>query len=397
MLKRITKFFLINGLLIASAIALFDAIAYFAAPESVLTTLREYRVEPPPEIPGAGAFLRDYWVAHEERGFDIGRNRQAIHRVDGINFDVWSNSLGCFDYDRTDVDANYVYLAGDSFTWGFAPFETKFGTLIDESSDLAVLKCGVAHTGQRHQFEKMTEIVGQIGHPPSAVFVFFYYNDIANDYAHPHSTVISGWQVDSVRLDNENRLLQIDRSLLESQSAARLRAMEAEVANRTGRSARIKSVIKRYSISASILSNLLPQRGTSADDNDGPARESNTTDRSLYDLPMDQDGTVTYSGNPFTSPNQEAVNRFATWARENDVALIFVLIPPADHYDSTRWHAEVRNFLEDREIRYLDLAEAFEASDADVHDIYWRTDGHFSPSGNRIVAEIISREFDDIL
>ena len=61
---------------------------------------------------------------------------------------------------------------------------------------MAVLNCGVAHTGQFHQLSKMKEIVGS--KPPKYIVVGFFENDLANDYFFPHSRIVEGFMVDDV-------------------------------------------------------------------------------------------------------------------------------------------------------------------------------------------------------
>jgi hypothetical protein len=84
-----------------------------------------------------------------------------------------------------------------AFTWGFAPYETKFATEFERPAGIKTAKCGVPDTGTRHEFEKFKLTIQRIGFLPSLVFVAFFENDLQNDYAYPHSTVIDGWLVDS--------------------------------------------------------------------------------------------------------------------------------------------------------------------------------------------------------
>ena len=191
-----TLFIKILTFVVAPVLA-FDIISFWLLPAGYLLQFREYRRDSGPEVGGFADYPRYYFVRHPQRGFDIGTNRRTDHWVDGVTYPIWSNAIGCFDKEHTRYDP-YVYFAGDSMTWGYTPFEQKFGTLIENMTGVRILKCGVTHTGQRHQYQKFIEIVEQIGRLPRALFVFYYWNDIANDYAHPHSTVIDGWQVNNV-------------------------------------------------------------------------------------------------------------------------------------------------------------------------------------------------------
>jgi len=195
---------------VAAALA-FDTLSYRLMPDRYVSQFPDYRRRERNRIWIGNP--RDYFVKHPRRGFDIGTNVRTHHRVDGVPYLIWGNSIGCFDREYNQ-DNPYIYFAGDSFTWGYAPFEQKFGTLIENTTGVRILKCGVTHTGQRHQYEKFRDIVSEIGRLPKALFVFYYWNDYVNDYAHPHSTVYDGWLLDKVAVDGNSRLVHFtDREL----------------------------------------------------------------------------------------------------------------------------------------------------------------------------------------
>ena len=82
---------------------------------------------------GNAFYPQNYFVADSRMGFDIGIGRRASHYVPEFgSYPVWSNEIGCFDDEIAD-DTNItrsIYLTGDSFTWGYAFYEAKFGTLL---------------------------------------------------------------------------------------------------------------------------------------------------------------------------------------------------------------------------------------------------------------------------
>jgi hypothetical protein len=201
------KTIFLNIILSIFVVAVFDLASYWLIPENYVTTFKSYRKDSNPTKLRTEGWPINYHIAHKERGFDIGKTKSARHVVGGLVYPVWSNSVGCFDKEHPDL-SNYVYFAGDSFTWGYAPFEDKFGTLMEQSSGISILKCGVTHTGQRHQFSKFVSIVKQISILPKAIFVFHFENDVANDYAHPTSTVIDGRLIDTVSINQENKLFR---------------------------------------------------------------------------------------------------------------------------------------------------------------------------------------------
>ena len=152
-----TRAVLLSAAFCLLAVVLFDIVAYQVLPPEIAAGFHPYRCPacvPPPAVPGGGTALRDYYVADPERGFDIAPNRPTtLHYVDGTLYPVWSNSLGCFDVEPGPAD-RYVYLAGDSFAWGFTPFGDKLGTVLERRLGVPVLKCGVSGAGELHELAR---------------------------------------------------------------------------------------------------------------------------------------------------------------------------------------------------------------------------------------------------
>lgn len=151
---------------------------------------------------------KGYFSVHKERGFDIEKNSPP--RIKSVPKEapylVYGNNIGCFDETPTSQNRYYVYLAGDSFTWGYTRIEKKFGTLLENKLQKPVAACGVGHTGQMHQFSKFKDITQQLGYFPQYVIVNVYLNDIKNDFLYPQTTVIDGFQVDYARTNWEGNL-----------------------------------------------------------------------------------------------------------------------------------------------------------------------------------------------
>jgi hypothetical protein len=195
---RTFKIVAINAALAVLFLVLFDFGALFFLPERIDALFWPYRCfacEAPPFL-GARAFPPGYFVAVPDRGFDIAPNfKRDKHWVGGKTYEVWSNEIGCFDSGGI-PNSDYIYLAGDSFSWGFAPYDSKFGTLIEKNLGIPVAKCGVPHTGQAHQLSKARENIAKINKSPKLIVVQYFPNDVCNDFAFPHSTIIDGWLVD---------------------------------------------------------------------------------------------------------------------------------------------------------------------------------------------------------
>jgi len=60
---------------------------------------------------------------------------------------------------------------------------------------------------------------------------------------------------------------------------------------------------------------------------------------------------------------------------------------------NTKHYREVRDFLDDKGIRFVDITFRFRARALTASELYWKKDFHLSPAGNRAVAEILIEEF----
>ncbi len=402
-MRSSSKIILINMIITLILVIVFDIFTYFFLPGHYVNEFEEYRyVSRPPGVGGGGSYPNGYFVKRSDRGFDIRANRSAHHWVDGITYPIWSNSLGCFDGEHN-KSGPYVYLAGDSFAWGFVPNEQHFGTIIEKRTGQTIFKCGVIHTGQRHQYAKLVEIIDQISEIPQAVFIFYYSNDIANDYAYPHSTVIRGWHVDNVFIDENDKLIRLSSAELKDRLEKRLHEIEI-IKSQRGFMRKAKRAAKFYSLSINIgdyirdylldaMSQTYPSDATESTQEQSPSLRSL---RSLYQIPQEKNGRFWYAHNPFAQQNKEAILNFKRLVVEYNTNLAVVLIPPKSQAGNTRWYEELREFLNANEIRHIDLTEAFADRKIEATDIYWRNDGHFSPSGGDLVATIVIEAFPDI-
>lgn len=123
----------INAAIVISLLLLFDLASFFLLPDGISRLTWPYRCREcaaPLFSNDARGYPRGYFVADARKGSDIAPGFQPEREwVEGTLYDVWSNRLGCFD--TSDLPGgDYIYLAGDSFAWGFTPFEAKFGRLL---------------------------------------------------------------------------------------------------------------------------------------------------------------------------------------------------------------------------------------------------------------------------
>jgi len=387
---EIPKVILVNVVIILTIIVAFDAASYHFLPDEYAARFPAYRhFQPNPrDIAGHARYPKEYFVQNADRGFDIGPNSRGNHWVDGLTYPIWSNSLGCFDREH-DETTPYVYLAGDSFTWGYTPYGQKFGTLMEEQTTTNIFKCGVGHTGQYHQYSKLVEIIGTIDRVPQSIIIFYCHNDVVNDYLYPHSTVLNGWLLDRVYLDGDDELVWLSEFELARRLSKRLEKIETQKAPSLLMT--WKDAAKHYSMAANIADYVKDSMLETIDGGDTAALKA------FYTLPVENGGVFSYSDNLMARKNKEAIHNFKTFAAKHGIQLAMVLIPPKVEADNTHWYEELRAFLDTNEIRYIDLAEAFAARKIDTSKIYWYNDSHFNPAGNELVATIVIESFPDIL
>jgi hypothetical protein len=412
--RDMRKMVLANVAITSLLIILFDVAVFLLLPERYLVPFPEYRRTSRLIYPLTDDWLRWYYVAHPTRGFDIGINRKAQSLVDGTLFPVWSNSIGCFDREHSS-DSAYVYFAGDSFTWGHGAYHDNFGTLIEVATGTPIYKCGVEHTGQRHELAKLTEIVTRSARIPKAVFVFYFENDVANDYAYPHSTVIDGWMVDAVVTNSRHEL--IHRSSEELSALIERRSRDAALQRKTDsirhgdRVYGLRREIARYSITANILrvtvskltsylrgaASTIREMDASATTAREQARSAPPPQLSLYTIPEVANGAYWYLENPYAQPNKEALLGFKAWSEGHHAALVVVLIPRHRATFDPDFYAELHSFLKLNGIRFVDLASVFATHNLRPGDMYWRNDPHFNRVGNAMVARALLDSFPQYL
>jgi hypothetical protein len=304
------------------------------------------------------------------------------HKFADASISIFSNDLGCFDeHSLAQIRSSktYDYFGGDSFTWGYANYQSKYATVYERESGRFTVKCGVTHTGQRHQFEKFRRISSKIGKFPRRVIVGYVPNDPANDYAHPHTTVMQGYQVDTVELISEGVLSKRNTAEMQKLFNDWSEGKMASVKSTSGPLAGIKAFLKKYSLTANLL-NFVKQNSFL----------KNVYPGSFYGLNSLIYFDERFEQNLFTESNREAIKEWANHSKKNKYELIFVLIPVRENYKDVKYYSGVRKFLEKLNLSYVDLTEAFNQSGKSKSSIYWELDGHFNNEGNEFVGKYLA-------
>lgn len=365
-----------------STIVLFDVGCFFVLPAhfSGLIFLG-YRVGLLPDGGLGRGYPHYYYEAHPERGFDIGtfkspRDHYVFNYPKNYSYPIWSNSLGCFDNEHTDL-RHYVYLAGDSTTWGYTRFDKKFGTLLEQRLHLPVVKCGVSHTGQLHQLSKMKEVISKIGQPPAVILIVWSPNDIINDAFHPHSTVIDGWQVDTTYVTPTDGVVRDAPEVL----AERVRGKMSEHSSPWRKP---KWFLIKYSAVYNIFIRALYGTSLGRWFTDAVCDPPGAMD--IYSLQRNatKPPILKYLNDELARKNQDALLQVQKYADTIHSKLVVALLSVQPNHN-----AEVHDFLRDHSIEYIDVGDA--GYNFNDKHLSWRIDPHANEEGNEVIANALYR------
>lgn len=308
--------------------------------------------------------------------------------------EIFANDLGCFDRnsleDFSASKKDYVYFAGDSFTWDFARYEDKFATVWENNTGILAAKCGVGHTGTIHQFGKFKKIIETIGRLPTVVFVGFFPNDVINDFTFPHSMVIDGFLADTVYKTGKEQVIRIPDEERIREVSRQIKALDEP---KTEDSQAVKSFwmhtkvfLLRHSlltnISNALFKKMLPEKHS-------PSTENLRT--SIYRLFDDSEVLNEFSLSPFAEATKKAIKAWGEDAKSQGYHLVFLLIPPRSDFNNADFFKQVKEFLRDQKIDFIDFAPIFKERGWSREDLYWKIDQHLNDEGNRRMGLELSR------
>jgi hypothetical protein len=414
---QIVKNLFVSAAAIVLTLALLDAVLFFALPASISAHFPAYR-EDAYLIDHIGrGYPRDYFTGHADRGFDIQPTdlprTDQIHHMDEYSYPIWSNKLGCFDQPiKPEKMERFWYMAGDSIAWGHANFEDLMGSVVETAEGVEVLQCGVTHTGQRHQFLKFLEVSKTLGKWPERVLVFYSPTDSANDYLHPHSTVIDGGLADVRMLDRNNEIVTLDQGWFDKVRAEREAAKPSATTGQPTTFS-LSRFLMQYSMSAQILNAGLHKIADVSPwyaEHVGVLGEEPGLDwyekyfmykgKKLYDLHtltyrQTETGHLQYADFKYADDNKKIIREWRDHARANDYQLEFVLPHPGpsrlyDEESVTNFYKEFIAYLASLDLEYYNLIEELEEREIDTDDLYWEEDIHMSGRGNRVVGKILA-------
>ena len=316
---------------------------------------------------------------------------------------VWGNKLGCFDHDVSSDGRYEVYLAGDSFTWGYAPIDRKFGQLLEEELAVDIASCGVSHTGQRHQFMKFKEIVKSLGYYPDLVIVNMYYNDIDNDFSHPHSTVIDGYLLDVVQPKvigkDDHCVDRLDHVELRER-LSRYRALE--LASQNGRiSLPWQYVLLRpqvwsasYVLFREFLERIDKRIATRRSNQVKCSEFKPWSNYGVYDVMDELYRIEPYPNYPINSSiaerNRDAIRDWILDSKAYGYTLVFAMIDIGKPSD---FSSKLKEYVEFEGGKFWSFSSYIgSSSSVEWHELRWNYDDHFNAKGNDLYAEFLAHE-----
>jgi hypothetical protein len=325
-------------------------------------------------------FAHEYYIYDADLGYDIKENVPEILFIGaGFKQKKWSNELGCFDY-LYRGEKDYVLLTGDSFAWGYAPFEETCGRLIEKYLGYRVLKCGVPGYGTMQERIKAGKIMEKVGVPPKLIIVGYYVgNDSFNDFCEYSRKN----HQEGLRLDWYKKMSDLNKGSPDRRNPIFLK-------------------VKNYLSMNSVLYIFISQNRyvRAIGEKFGLCKEI-TPEYMFYSIKKF----------PFLSQaweiNADNLRGMKELAAKAGARLLVVLIPAKMQvYDFLKLHGDydwtypnnrLRGFFARERIEYLDLlpllrkyANEKPGIFGPSADLYWEHDGHWNKNGNALAAILIS-------
>ncbi len=331
-------------------------------------------------------YPRFHFKSDTELGFDINENFKTSTSRNPISYgsyDVWGNSYGCYDREWKKEDLNHenvIYLAGDSVTWGYVKHEKKFGTILEKKFEYPVLKCGVTHTGQRHQFLKFKRLFEKYEIQPKIVLVTIVANDIKNDYFFPHSTVIDGYHVENIEICNKKNSYTWKRLPKEK--------LLKEYYDLKNRKFSLRNFLREYSFSATIIAKLTEKirhsKIITTNSNEKCYRKLVKYNQLNY---KEED----YANSKISSNNRKAILDWSKHAQKNNYKLILSFFPHDDNFRIGISNNMIKFYKKHQSIKVLDFPK-YVKDNKIVRSNLYHPEGHFNEFGELVYSQFLEKK-----
>ncbi|MEK7607390.1 MAG: hypothetical protein AAB484_00490 [Patescibacteria group bacterium] len=312
-------------------------------------------------------YPRFYFVKDSELGHDISPNfATTTHFFEDFSYPIWSNDLGCFDTDYVG-ETPYIYMAGDSLTWGFSPFDDMWGKRLETLLGMRTVKCGVTGGyGTKQELIKTKRSLSRLPSPNLIIVGYFEGNDVIEDANFPSNTVYNGYLVRNLAKDGvsqalaEEKYARFDKyctiEILLHPIIQRTRCL---LSNHSVLYNLVKKDIRKALISLFPQSTLI-NSGLIAREIVLPDARSETEYKKHLDNVLD----------------------FKKLAVEENSKLLFVLMSGENE--------KLKLFLDREEISYVDFHPIFEEY-SKIKSLRWKINGHHNIDGNHLLGFVVSK------
>jgi len=358
----------------------------------------------------------NYFVADEEIGYDIVRNFEgATHGLQEHPYKVFSNSYGCFDYER-EVPDNYGIIVGDSFTWGYTPLEKKWTTYLEKKSNIFMLKCGITGHGTMQEMRKAKRTIKEVGKNPKYITVLYTSNDFNDNFMFPSRTVIGEGKLvnknKGANLITGKRFFYTDEELKEKHKKYMGNNLDSYlrkfryglVTYRVFRNVqpKIKTKLKEFKKRISGNDNINKKKNIVKNNESEVAKQSATKaiKKKVNQMPdytkgyynvyltgyFDQTDRAWY--NKAVEDHKNNIREFALYAKSVNAKFLFVdLSGTLSHkrFDDLR-----QFFSNTKDVYYYNLGQDYKNQST------WKYDGHWDIKGNQEAGEYIYQHFKKI-
>lgn len=323
---------------------------------------------------------RFYYRPDLGRGFDIAPNfPTSTISFAGMTYPIWSNELGCFDRSYQGERPS-IYLAGDSFTWGFAPYEAKWGTRLEVFTGVRTLKCGVGGYGTKQELLKAQEILTRVPAPRLVLLAYFRENDPEDDFSFPNKLVYDGYLLKKPEGDTKRSFEEMQSRLPDLYTYGSRYCMQTRPAHPALQ--RVKCLLTRHSITYLLLKNGIKQ-WISVD---------HLQKVGVVNAPVVDSVPLTTTD---TQAHLQHLREMQEFAKSKGSDFLVVLVPPMQDVQISPGTPDpeqaLKEYLVTARIPYLDLREDFQRVDPTARSLYWEGDPHWNVRGNQLASLLIGR------
>jgi len=314
-------------------------------------------------------YPRFYFVKDAELGTDISPNfATSTHYFEDAAFPVWSNNLGCFDTNYVN-EIPYIYMAGDSLTWGFSPFEDTWGRKIETSIGIRTVKCGVTGGyGTKQEFLRTSRHLVLLPTPDLIIVGYTQVNDFDEDANYPINTVYDGYLVPNLAKGGVTEV-----------EAQEKYALFGKYCSTNPPRYPIISKVRCFFSNHSVLYNLYRKRVRDVLTSIIPSSTLESVGVIAQNKPIPNAKTDIE-----WEKHLDNILSFKKLAAEKKSELLFVL------YLTPGSNEKLKSFLDENEISYIDLTPIFEKYSKE-EPLIWKLNGHWNIAGNHLVGFIVSK------